>query len=339
MTLKELFLKVGFDSIRPHLERFEPEYLDSIYAFREAYDLLCRMEPVEIMEPVEGEEKEVRVGWDGGEIEGEEKWIGASLPSGGTDWEGALAGEIVVDDDVHLSDEEIAMYCLWELTYWGFSPAEIEKSFKRFKRHKPAGPYEIALDKLEESIWRHQTPRRLRSRGPNGERYIDAGDAKACFKRVYVRKNRSKRKRDYRQKKRIDYLKKMIALENMVAFLTSEGSSFKRSDVDFLWQIEDGIHYDYRSVTDNAEGRLDYILESMTRYQQIPLEKYDNAVVLVSVPACSPLEEPELEKFKEAVRLLLGYDDTLFGMKTVEHGDHHLEVFLLLNRRFVSAVK
>ena len=36
MTLKELFLKVGFDSIRPHLERFEPEHLDSIYAFREA---------------------------------------------------------------------------------------------------------------------------------------------------------------------------------------------------------------------------------------------------------------------------------------------------------------
>ena len=98
MILKELFLKVGFDSIRPHLERFEPEHLDSIYAFREAYDLLCRMEPVEIMEPVEGEEKEVRIGWDGGEIEGEEKWIGASLPSGGTDWEGALAGEIVVDD-------------------------------------------------------------------------------------------------------------------------------------------------------------------------------------------------------------------------------------------------
>ena len=198
MTLKELFLKVGFDSIRPHLERFEPEHLDSIYAFREAYDLSCRMEPAGIMESIEDEENKVHVSWHGGEMEGEEKWIGASLPSGGTDWKEDLAGEIVVDDDVHLSDEEIAMYCLWELTYWGFSPAEIEKSFKRFKRHKPAGPYEIALDKLEESIWRHQTPRRLRSRGPNGERYIDAGDAKACFKRVYARKNRSKRKRDYR---------------------------------------------------------------------------------------------------------------------------------------------
>lgn len=159
------------------------------------------MEPAGIMESIEDEEDKVHVSWHGGEIEGEEKWIGASLPSGGGDWKEDLAGEIVVDDDVHLSDEEIAMYCLWELTYCGFSPAEIEKSFKRFKRHKPAGPYEIALDKLEESIWRHQTPRRLRSRGPNGERYIDAGNAKACFKRVYARKNRSKRKRDYRQKK------------------------------------------------------------------------------------------------------------------------------------------
>lgn len=107
MTLKELFLKVGFDSIRPHLERFEPEHLDIIYAFREAYDLSCRMEPAGIMESIEGEENKVHVSWHGGEIEGEEKWIGASLPSGGTDWVSALAGEIVVDDDVHLSDEKV----------------------------------------------------------------------------------------------------------------------------------------------------------------------------------------------------------------------------------------
>ena len=44
------------------------------------------------------------------------------------------------------------------------------------------------------------------------------------------------------------------------------------------------------------------------------------------------MEEPELEKFKEAVRLHLGYDDILFGLKTEERQSHHLEVFLLLNQ-------
>ena len=35
MTLKELIMKVDFDRIRPYLEDFEAEHLDSIYADRE----------------------------------------------------------------------------------------------------------------------------------------------------------------------------------------------------------------------------------------------------------------------------------------------------------------
>lgn len=45
MTLKELIMKVDFDRIRPYLEDFEAEHLDSIYAYREAYDTLRDMEP------------------------------------------------------------------------------------------------------------------------------------------------------------------------------------------------------------------------------------------------------------------------------------------------------
>ena len=144
--------------------------------------------------------------------------------------------------------------------------------------------------------------------------------------------NRSKRKREYRQDKRKEYLCKMAARENLVRKLSAEGSSFKRSDVDFLLHIEYGRQYDYLSITSGTYGRLDYILESITKYQYLTLEKYNNAIVFIIVPTCYPLTKPELNRFNEAIRLHLGYDDILFGTSTYESSRQDVKVTLLLNR-------
>ena len=45
MILKELIMKVDFDSLLPYLEKWEKKNLDNIYGFREAYDILRNMEP------------------------------------------------------------------------------------------------------------------------------------------------------------------------------------------------------------------------------------------------------------------------------------------------------
>ncbi len=324
MTLKELVMKVEFDNLRPYLEKFEPEHLDNIYAFREAYDILRRMTPAK------NEQHEIHVSWSGGEMEGEEKWISVH-PMHEVSWKEDLDADIVVADDVHLTDEELAMHCLWEITYWGFSPEEQLETFERkFNHHKPVNKYEVALDKLEESIWKHQTPRRLRCRGENGERYTIRQSTRYLFNE---RKNRSKRKREYRQDKREEYLKQMAARENLITKLSAEGSSFKRSDVDFLLHIEYGRQYDYLSVTSGTDGRLDYILESMTKYKQLALEKYNNAVVFIKVPNCCPLTEQELNKFKKAICLYLGYDDILFGTSDYESNKHDVKAMLMLSQR------
>lgn len=42
MPLKELIMKVDFDSLLPYLEKWEKKNLDNIYAFREAYDILAQ---------------------------------------------------------------------------------------------------------------------------------------------------------------------------------------------------------------------------------------------------------------------------------------------------------
>lgn len=326
MTLKELLTQVGFDELLPYLKKHEPKHLDNIYAFREAYDILRGMEPAKDFEG------KIFVEWHGGEFEGEEKWIGVGSMHDSS-WEEDLAKDIAIANDVHLSPEELTMHCLWEITYWGFSPAERQETWRqKFGPKTLTNPYEVALDRLEESIWRHQTPRRLRSKGKDGRRYVRWTNARDFFN---GRKNRSKRKREYRQDKREEYLRKMAARENLVRMLSAEGSSFRRRDVDFLLGIEYGTRYDYHSVVHDTASRLAYILESMTKYQQLDLTKYDNAIVFVHYHSRSPLVGTELEMFHRSVMRHLGYSDMLFGAMTEDNDNEEREVkvTLLLNKR------
>lgn len=324
MTLKELLTQVGFDELLPYLEKYEPEHLDNLYDFREAYDILRNMKPANNFEG------KIFVEWHGGEWEDEEKWIGVS-PMHDCTWEEDLAKEIVVADDVHLTLAELAMHCLWEITYWGFSPDEREETWQRkFGPKVLTNKYEVALDKLEESIWRHQTPRRLRSRGRQGERCVRV---EFPIKWNFDRKNRSKRKREYRQDKREEYLRKMATRENLVRTLSAEGSSFRRNEVEFLLHVQYGRQYDYRSVTSNIENRLDYIFESMTRYQQVDLSRYNSAVIFLQFPLGKSLDELSLTSFKQRIREWLGYTDILFGSIEVETEAPDVNVTLLLSRR------
>lgn len=325
MTLKELVMKIDFEVLLPYLKKHEAEHLDNIYAFREAYDILREMKPAKDFQG------EIHVAWSGGEIEDEEKWINVGSMHDAS-WEEDLAKEIVVAGDVHLSSEELAMHCLWEITYWGFSPEDMEDTFTNMVgRRKAENKYEMALDKLHESIWKHQTPCRLRARDENGElRTIMEFPLKNGQNK---RMNRSKRKREYRQDRRKDYLEKMASRENLVRMITIENSSFKRSDVEFLLHITYGIRYEYLSVTHGSDNRLAYILESMTEYQQLDLSQYDSALVSVYVSSRYSLEETELEGFKKEVYAKLGYKDLLFGTIVQNADRKNVKVMLLLIKR------
>ena len=321
MTLKELLTQVGFDELLPYLKKHEPEHLDDIYSFREAYDILLGMEPDKDFKG------EARVEWSGGVYEDEQKWIGVHHLDDNV-WEKELAKEIIVADDVHLSLAELAMHCLWEITYWGFSPAEIREGWQERLRYKqPVNPYEVALDKLEESIWRHQTPRRLRCKGPDGERCIRV---EFPLKRESDRKNRPKRKREYRQDKREEYLRRMAARENLIRMLSAEDRSFQRINVDFLLNIAYGTRYDYTSVTQDTGSRLAYILESMTEYQQVKLSKFDSAIVFIRYSSRHPLDTVDLDNFKKAVRKHLNYHNIMFGIEERDDDSKEVKVTLLL---------
>lgn len=350
MTLKELLGKVDFDNLAPFIEKSEGKHLDSIYGYREAYDIL------RYMEPTENFKGEARVEWSGEEY-GEDQWIGV-FHLDGDYWEDALAKEIVIGENVDLPIEEIAAKCLWEITFYGFSPDEIHDTFENMLGSKLRNKYDVMLDRLEESEWRHQIPRRYRSMH-NGHRCIsgDWGMNDLSRKRM----NRPKRMREHRQEEREKYLKSMSRRENNIMDLTIAGSSFVREELDFILRAMHGTRFDFRSVTGphrqsgsdsvilattgvvaDAEAldtntairdeRLDYILDSITRYQYLDLSQYDNAVICVQYSSGHAVSDAALAEFYSRLKVFFGYDDIRTG-KIVENSDEReVKAVLLLNK-------
>ena len=301
MTLKELLNKVDFDSLAPFIEKSEGRHLDSIYAYREAYDIL------RYMKPSENFKGEARVEWSGEEY-GDEQWIGV-FHLDGDYWEDALAKEIVIGENVDLPIEEIAAKCLWEITFYGFIPEH--EGFEDLLGRKLRNKYDLMLDRLEESEWRHQIPRKYRVRR-SGQRLI-SGDwgMKDWFGK---RMNRPKRMREHRQEKREKFLKSMSRRENNILDLTAEGSSFTRADLDFVLSVKHGVRYDFRSVTGP--------------YRQ----SSSNSEVAVESCAVAVPEAPTADRQASDVREHFGYGDIRTGTIVSHSDEREVKAVLLLNK-------
>ena len=319
MTVKELFSNVEFEQLFPYLKKREQSRPDRIYLYRQAYDRLRDMEPDKDFV------EDVYVLTD----DDEEKYTEIQFPDDNF-WEKELAKTFVFPEGIQVSMEELAAICLWDITYYGFPPRQRQKKLgDMFSAPKPTNRYKVALEKLRESIWKHQVPRKFRRRGDNGERLTNDSYYTPRVKRMIM--NRSKKKRKYRQDKRYKELIGLIGRESVILELTLPGSSLTRRDVDYLLHIAPGNRFDYESVVQGTDGRLDYILESMTRYQTLDLEPYDNAVVFVNYSKQHPINEHERNTFVKAVNDHLGYTDIRWGYMENESDNPEIQVMLLLN--------
>ena len=250
MTVKELIMEVEFDDLLPYLKEIIVGHFDNIYAFREAYDILRGMEPnPKFAEKVCIEQKEDLI----------------NIQSLDADfWENELAKELVLPKNATLNKEEIAAHCIYDITFYGFSPVERIENF--WKSHAP-----------------------MQS--------------------------------------------KMERRKAIIQELTVPGSSFMYKDSAYLIEVEYGTRYDYHSITNGQGNRLGYITNSMTKYQQLDLRRYNNAVVCIRVSAQYPLINEELEEFKRNVRSWLNYEDIQFGIITEDSDCKEATVTLLLNKQ------
>lgn len=318
MKLKELFDKYTFDEILPYLKAREPERGDSMYQFREALDLLKRMEPSK------EDCGEVHIAWHQDEYD-TEGYISVH-PLEGVCWDEGLAKEVVVAEDLQLDEKDLAAHCLWSITFWGFGDEpDPEDGWPFDERPKNGNKYDEALYRIQLSHWKHTTPRRYRSTD-----HPLCTNAVFCLKRIKESKNRSKRKRDYRVECREKYLEKHSQRENFILKLTRCGA-FQREEVEYLHQVDEGQYYPYDSRTWDANKRIDYILESINKYQEVDFSPYDDAIICLRASSDYPVTEAEKEK------LLAGLPESLkaiplkIGLGTKESMKQEVEMMLFLN--------
>ena len=250
MKLKELFDKYTFDDIVPYLKEIITDNPNSLPDFRMAFDELRMMKPSD----ENSEDVLIKDFLDkkGNILANPVCWhLGYS-------WDECLAKRVVIDNDYPLDDRYVLAGCLWEMTFYGFSSMpddEAEISFSIPK--EPKNKYDKALYRLQLSHWKHTTPRRYRWKGHPLCTDIDYHERE--------NKNRSKRKRDYRVECREKYLEMHSQRENFILKLTRCGA-FQREEVDYLHQVDEGQYFPYDSRTWDVSKRIDYILESINKF-------------------------------------------------------------------------
>ena len=318
MKLKELFDKYTFDEILPYLRALEPNRLDAMHEFREAFDLLKRMEPSE------EDCGEVRIEWSQDEYD-EDRYISVH-PLEGERWDADLAKEVVVSEELNLDEKDVAAHCLWSITFWGFEDEPDPEDGCPFDYPpKQRNKYDEALYRVQFSHWKHTTPRRYRSKT-----FPLCTDVDFCMKRIRCSKNRSKRKRDYRVECREKYLKMHSQREEMIKKLVRCGA-FKRVDVEYLHQVERGQYYPYVSRTWDVGKRIDYILDSINKYQNVDFSQYDDVIICLRASSEHPVSEADKERLLAGLPASLKALPMKLGIGTKETLKQEVEMMLYLN--------
>ena len=195
--------------------------------------------------------------------------------------------------------------------------------FTSFAYHKKQkNKYVKALQRIRLSHWKHTTPRKYRWKGHPLCTDIDY--------RERENKNRSKRKRDYRVECREKYLEMHSQRENFILKLTRCGA-FQREEVDYLHQVDEGQYFPYDSRTWDVSKRIDYILESINKYQDLDFSQFDDAIICLRASSEYPVTEAEKEKLLAGLPERLKAIPIKIGLGTKESMKQEVEMMLFLN--------
>ena len=316
MKLKELFDKYTFDDIVPFLKKMITNHPNALPDFRAAFDELRRMEPSK-EDCGETLIKEF-LDENGNIVDNPVCW------HLGDTWDVCLAKRVVIDGDAPLDERFVLAACLWEMTFYGFSSEPDPEDGSRFDYPPKQNKYDVALYKLQLSNWKHTTPRRYRWKDhPLGVDYN-------YWKKNRSGKNRIKRKRDYRIECREKFLQMHSQREEFIKKLVQSGA-FQREDVEYLHQVESGQYYPYVSRTWDVSKRIDYILESINKYQDVDFSQYDDAIICLRASSEFPVSEEEKERLLAGLPASLKALPIKIGIGTKESMKQEVEMMLLLN--------
>ena len=125
-------------------------------------------------------------------------------------------------------------------------------------------------------------------------------------------------------------MKKHSQRENFILKLTCCGA-FKREEVEYLHQVDEGQYYPYTSRTWDESKRIDYILESINKYQDVDFSPYNDAIICLRASSEYPVTEAEKEKLLAGLPERLKAIPIKIGLGTKETMKQEVEMMLFLN--------
>lgn len=301
MTVKELFLSVGFDNIINALRNTHrnDRSIEGVVAYKEAFDIFCLTE-------FEGK---------GGEVTFDvttprEAWYEPhNLPLlannvEGDYWKNTVGKTIVKPDDNPFTDAELAGAILWGMTFCGFTRhaqwSPREECFTSFGERAERLERRLYLPYIRDK----REKRKLKSKE---EMPFGLAFTYEVWKQIHhgeKHQNRAKRKRYYRLKKRIALLKRLDKRQHLINTL-HERCTFHDVQLEERIIHAGSIRETWRDshVTD-LSARADYLEDLMTNY--FPTfrnicEGGEELLVVAYTSETSPLTDDEERQLKNMV--------------------------------------
>lgn len=262
MTVKELFLSVGFENVLKALRNTHrnDHSIQDAASYKQAFDTICLTE-------FDGEGGEVTF-----EVTPRDKWFEPhSLPMladnvEGDYWENTVGKTVIRPEDNPFTDAELAGAILWGMTFYGFT-----RHARWSPREEIYTSYGKKADRLERKLYRPYIRDKREIRGLKGKKEMPFGIAFSMETWNLIHhgekhQNRAKRKRFYRLKKRIAELKRLDKRQHLIDTL-SEKCGFHDTQVEERIMNAGSIHETWRdSHVADLSARTHYLEDLLTNY-------------------------------------------------------------------------
>lgn len=255
MTFKQLMDKYDFDDIVPELNEIWD--MGNIYLFRQSLTILKSLEPASGSGVIEV----YRVGSDSESYNRVSNLVGHH-------WHENLGWEIVVDSKCGITEKQLLALCLWERTFYGFSPEQQQDTFDQWDR-------ELGSDSFDNNVLNER--------------------------------------------------------EILVADICSKYPTISAESLNFLISERNPIFLTFRGLHQSIAESVDYIIESIVKYSDLPtIEEISNCVLLLMTPEGLVVPPEAKEKLLDAVKCKVGFTPLQFHERiTYDLKDLHLTVLYL----------
>ena len=334
MTFKELLDCVQFEDVAPHIVKMYPDMGQSLGWYKIHFDMLRLMQPV-FHEDANDKVCHITMeDWEDGS--------GLHLdayPMEGDLWEHSLTKELIIEQGIKATNEELAACCLWHTSFYGFVEKQVDEHFKindldmsTLDRWNNSLYYKVRALKNFSVIREYggfiPTIRQL-SKLKKAELVKQAKDS-VWFGSVPL--NKIKRKKRFRIEFLEHYYERMTVISDFIVqaipALKDARNYIRVEQLCKLFQSELFCTEEIMSYASNGESGAKYLYELFTSYDMIP--KMDGIVVrLVTGTEHEVLTEDEnllcnlLAEGRKYGDLILDYDPALSNQVVISYAAYN----------------